>query len=199
MVRVFALLIALAPLTSCVVISNKHYLQENAGKEGWTVTESGLQYKMKRTTAKRIPHPTASTPVLVTIKGSMPHNNVGLTDGTPLHKKERYSTPRYETGGHKVILVPGRVMKGLAEALYLMKEGDIMDVVLPPNIAYGNLGSSDWLVPPNAIMTFNIELHELREETYGRILSYLVVLAVIYAVYLKIDAAFAGKPKKKVA
>lgn len=113
------LLAFLLPLTSGVVISNSLWLKENAAKEGWEVAESGLQYKFTRTTAKRTRKPTATTPVLLTLRGSLPHNGQGIADDTPLHKKERYSTPRYSTDGGKVLIVPGRVMKGLAEALSL--------------------------------------------------------------------------------
>ena len=72
----------------------------------------------------------------------------------------------------------------------------MLEIVLPPNLAYGNLGH--WLsVPPNAVVLFTIELHEVREESYGRIAAYTALLGVVYVFYVKLGDIFPEKKKRR--
>lgn len=72
----------------------------------------------------------------------------------------------------------------------------MLEIALPPNLAFGNLGH--WYsVPPNAVVLFSIELHEVREASFGRIVTYLALLGVVYVLYLKLCEAFPEKKKRR--
>ena len=164
-------------VSSGTVISNSHYLEENAAKDGWKTMKSGLQYKIVRPRVGEAKRASPTTPVLVSYKGRLPHNGQEIAAGTPLHKKERITTPKYEEGG-KHVIVPNRVMKGLTEAMTKMKEGEKWEIVLPPNLGWGNLGEG-WTVPPNAITLWTVEVHQVQDGQIYDLIMYLVLFAPV--------------------
>lgn len=55
----------------------------------------------------------------------------------------------------------GRVIAGWDEALQLMSKGEKATVILPPHLAYGERGAGG-VIPPNAILKFEIEVLDVK-------------------------------------
>lgn len=55
----------------------------------------------------------------------------------------------------------GRVIAGWDEALQLMSKGEKATVILPPHLAYGSAGAGG-VIPPNAILKFEIEVLDVK-------------------------------------
>lgn len=60
----------------------------------------------------------------------------------------------------KFTIGEGTVIEGWEEAMLYLKEGSVADLILPPEIAYGEAGSGD-LVPPNATLWFEVNVRSV--------------------------------------
>jgi FKBP-type peptidyl-prolyl cis-trans isomerase FklB len=118
---------------------NKSFLEENKKKDGVVALPSGLQYKVLTPGTGKTPKATDS--VTVNYKGT-------LIDGTEFDSS-------YKRGQPATFPVNG-VIPGWTEALQLMKEGAKWQLVLPPNIGYGERGAGQ--IPPNSVLIFEVEL-----------------------------------------
>ena len=118
----------------------KKFLAENKTKEGVKTTASGLQYKvLKEGTG---PNPKATDTVKVNYRGT-------TIEGTEFDSSYKRGQP--------ASFPVNRVIKGWTEALQLMKVGSKYQLVIPPDIAYGERGAgSD--IGPNAVLLFEVEL-----------------------------------------
>jgi hypothetical protein len=74
-----------------------------------------------------------------------------LTDGTEFDNSYKRGDPI------EFILGQGQVIKGWDEGILLMRVGDKMKLIIPPELAYGSKGSGD-VIPPNATLVFDVEL-----------------------------------------
>ncbi len=119
------------------------YLNENVKKEGVTVTESGLQYRVIESGDGA--SPTIQDNVAARYRGT-------LIDGT-----EFDSSP----GDEPVPFPVARVIPGWIEALQLMKVGDKWELVIPSELAYRDGGTPDGRIGPNQVLLFEIELVEI--------------------------------------
>jgi FKBP-type peptidyl-prolyl cis-trans isomerase FkpA len=75
-----------------------------------------------------------------------------LVDGTVFDSSvERGATIKFKLG---------QVIKGWQEGLAMMKEGGKATLVIPPELAYGDMGSGG-AVPPGATLKFEVELFKV--------------------------------------
>lgn len=116
------------------------FMATNKSKPGVTTTASGMQYRVL--TNGSGPKPTASDTVTCNYKGT-------LVDG-----KEFDSS--YKRGQPAQFPVTG-VIKGWTEALQMMPVGSKWELVLPPNLAYGDRGAGPD-IGPNSTLVFEVEL-----------------------------------------
>jgi FKBP-type peptidyl-prolyl cis-trans isomerase FklB len=117
---------------------------EYSQRQGVVTTASGLQYRVIETGEGRSPGP-ADTVVV--------HYVGQLIDGTEFDSSRGRGTPAtFSLGG---------IIPGWQEALQLMREGDIWEVVIPSELAYGAQGAGA-SIGPNETLVFEIELISVR-------------------------------------
>ena len=100
-------------------------------------TESGLRFQVLQAGTGR--RPTRHDAVLVTYEGR-------LGDGTV-----------FDSAPEPVGVRVGQLIPGFTEALRLMNQGGRYRFWIPPNLAYGDVGSRG-VVPPNAEVEFTLTL-----------------------------------------
>ena len=120
--------------------------EENAKVEGVTQTESGLQYSVVSSAAESAPSPGPSDTVVVHYRGT-------LLDGTEFDSS-------YSRGVPATFPLSG-IIPGWKEVLQLMRAGDKWNVVIPPELAYGERGAGGQ-IGPNETLLFEIELIEVK-------------------------------------
>jgi FKBP-type peptidyl-prolyl cis-trans isomerase len=116
------------------------FLAANKAKQGVVTLPSGLQYKIL--TAGTGPKPTASDTVSCNYRGT-------LVNGTEFDASSKH-------GGPQTFPVTG-VIKGWTEALQLMPTGSKWQLVIPPDLAYGDQGAGAD-IPPGSTLVFEVEL-----------------------------------------
>jgi FKBP-type peptidyl-prolyl cis-trans isomerase FklB len=121
------------------------FLAENKKKEGVHTLESGLQYKvLKEGTGAK---PTVYDNVTAHYRGT-------LIDGTEFDSSYKRNQPAtFSVNG---------VIPGWAEALPMMKTGSKWQLFIPSKLAYG-AGGAGGVVPPNAMLIFEVELLSVGE------------------------------------
>ena len=119
------------------------YLEQNKQKDGVKFTESGLQYKIIEEGQGE--SPSATDKVTTHYRGT-------LIDGTEFDSS-------YKRGEPMQFPVNG-VIPGWTEALQMMKPGAKWELVIPPELAYGEHGVGN-IIGPNSTLLFEIELLEI--------------------------------------
>ena len=120
--------------------ANRELLAANAKKPGVVVLPSGLQYRVIKSGSGQTP--AADDIVTVAYKGTRVDGYVfdqtkpGETRNLPVRK-----------------LIPGWV-----EALSLMKEGDEWELVVPSNLAYGDVRVGNGEIPWGQALVFDMQL-----------------------------------------
>jgi len=113
---------------------------------GATITSSsGLVFKLMK--AGTGPSPGAADTVKVHYRGT-------LADGKDKGKEFDSSYSR----GAPAEFPLNRVIKCWTEGVQLLKVGGSARLTCPPAIAYGERGAGGGLIPPNATLTFDVEL-----------------------------------------
>ena len=116
-----------------------------AEKQEVVTTASGLQY------VELVPGTGGEAQVGQTV---VVHYTGWLKDGTKFDSsKDRNQPFRFPLGG-------GRVIKGWDEGVVGMKIGGTRKLIIPPHLGYGARGAGQ-VIPPNAVLTFEVELLEL--------------------------------------
>lgn len=105
-------------------------------------TASGLEYTDKQLGTG----PSPATGQRVTV-----HYTGRLKDGTKFDSSLDRGTP------FTFVIGVGQVIKGWDEGVGTMKVGGQRQLVIPPNLAYGERGAGN-IIPPNSELTFDVEL-----------------------------------------
>ncbi len=116
------------------------FLAENSNKEGVSVTDSGLQYKVITEGSGK--KPTATDTVETNYEGK-------TLDG-------KIFDSSYQRGQTATFPLNG-VIKGWTEALQLMAEGSKYELYIPQALAYGAAGSGG-TIEPYSTLIFTVEL-----------------------------------------
>lgn len=125
--------------------ANKAFMDQYATQEGVTVTESGLMYRiLKEGTG---PNPTPADTVRVHYRGT-------LVDGTEFDSS--YNS------GQPIDFPLGRVIQGWVEGIQLVKEGGQIELVMAPELGYGQQATS--AIPPNSALVFQVELLKINPQ-----------------------------------
>jgi len=122
------------------MVESNAYLAENAAKEGVTVTDSGLQYRV-------ITEGDGATPALSDTVTA--HYRGTLIDGTEFDRSPEGEPVSFPVTG---------VIPGWIEALQLMQVGDKWELTIPSDLAYGPNGHPSGTIGPNQALIFEIEL-----------------------------------------
>jgi FKBP-type peptidyl-prolyl cis-trans isomerase len=131
---------AKAPAYDLSAASNSKYLADNAAKPGVFKTPDGLQYRIIKSGAGRMPQ-RADDMVVVRYKGWMINGKV--FDQTP--------------PGQTATFPAGNLIPGWVEALSLMKEGDEWELVIPSDLGYGPDGAGND-IPGGQTLVFDMTL-----------------------------------------
>jgi FKBP-type peptidyl-prolyl cis-trans isomerase FklB len=118
------------------------FLAANKVKQGVVSLASGVQYKVLRAGQGRMP---TDTSVVVC------RYRATLIDGTEFDKSEAKKS---------VALSVVAFLPGLKEAVKLMSAGSRWQIVIPPQLAYGELG--DRGVGPNAVLIYDMEIISIK-------------------------------------
>ncbi len=115
--------------------------------DGFTTTESGLQYKVTEEGDGRKPE----TGEVVSV-----HYTGYLEDGTEFDSSVDTGQPFSFAVGR------GLVIPGWDEGIALLNLGDKATLIIPSELAYGPQGAGNGIIPPDATLTFDVELVDIR-------------------------------------
>ena len=118
------------------------FLEENAQREGVSVTGSGLQYLVLEEGPENGATPVSTDLVVVHYVGT-------LKDGVEFDSSR--------ARGAAATFPLNRVIPGWTEGVQLMSEGDTYRFFVPPELAYGETGSGP-VIGPNEALIFDVEL-----------------------------------------
>lgn len=126
---------------------NAAYLDWNAGRNGWTTTASGLQYRRVGPARPSGRQPAPTDTVKVHYRGT-------FIDGREFDS----SYARNEPAEFPL----NRVIKGWTEGVGLMREGEKFEFVIPAALGYGERWVGGDELPPNSTLLFTVELLEVK-------------------------------------
>jgi FKBP-type peptidyl-prolyl cis-trans isomerase len=130
--------VAKAEIAETNKVAGDNFLAGNKSKPGVISLPSGVQYKVLRAGKGR--KPTAENMVRCRYKGT-------LTDGSVIDKSDEKKP---------VSMLVGGFLAGLREAVMLMPTGSKWEIVIPPQLAYGQFGNRG--VGPNAVLIYEMEI-----------------------------------------
>lgn len=126
------------------------FLAKNAKKDDVRTTTSGLEYRVLA--QGQGPKAGATDIVLIDYDGK-------LLDGTTFDSTAQHGSPA-------VMPVAGSI-PGFSEGLQLMSRGARYRFWIPPQLAYGEQGAGDGVIPPNSVLQFDVTLHEIAPQQPG--------------------------------
>lgn len=126
------------------------FLAKNAKKHGVVTTASGLEYQVLAQGNGASPGP--QDVVKIEYDGK-------LLDGTVFDSTAQH-------GGPAAMPVAGSI-PGFSEALMLMRRGGRYRLWIPPQLAYGEQGAGDGVIPPNSVLQFDVTLLDIAPQQPG--------------------------------
>jgi len=127
------------------IAQGKAFLEENLMNSDVFETDSGLQYRvLEEGTGAR---PSATDEVEVHYEGSL------LSDEVFDSSYER---------GDPIVFPLNRVIPGWTEGLQLMTVGSKYQFFIPAELAYGNNPPPGSIIPPGAVLIFEVELLDIK-------------------------------------
>jgi FKBP-type peptidyl-prolyl cis-trans isomerase len=127
------------------IAQGQAFLEENIMNSDVFETDSGLQYRvLEEGTGAR---PSATDEVQVHYEGSL------LSDEVFDSSYER---------GEPIVFPLNRVIPGWTEGLQLMTVGSKYQFFIPAELAYGNNPPPGSIIPPGAVLIFEVELLDIR-------------------------------------
>lgn len=115
-------------------------------KAGMQKTESGLYYKITKTSEGK--QPTKGSTVSVHYAGK-------LIDGNEFDNSFKRGEPI------EIPIGMGHVIRGWDEGIMLLKEGEAATLLIPAEMGYGARGAGG-VIPPNAWLIFDVELVKVK-------------------------------------
>ena len=125
----------------------KAWRDEFAARDGVRRTDSGLLIAVIESGDADGESPGASDEVVVHYEGRL------IDDSVFDSSYARNEPATFPVGG---------VIPGWQEALALMRPGDKWTVVIPPDLAYGEIGTGGGRIGPNATLVFDMHLLEIK-------------------------------------
>ena len=128
---------------------SQNFLEENSHNPEITTNESGLQYRVIKKGKGKSPRETDTIKV---------HYVGKLVNGNEFDNSYKKGKPaQFKVNG---------VIKGWTEALLMMQKGSHWEIFIPPELGYGKKGVPG-VIPPNAILIFELELIQPRKSIFG--------------------------------
>ena len=127
------------------------FLEENKNKEGVVTLPSGLQYKVLRK-GEGTDHPLVNSPSECHYEGRSAAN---YPDG-----------PVFDSSyarGQPTTFAPNQVIGGWTEAMQLMTQGAHWELVIPSELAYGDMQRGPHITP-GAVLIFELQLLKILDD-----------------------------------
>lgn len=124
----------------CVPVDQSSYLAEYAEKEGYITTDSGLIYRVIKEGDVEVPSDIRF--VFVTFEGRLVNDEVF----------ERTDDLIFIDKSSEILL------SGIKEGLSMMKEGATYELVMPPELAFGNEPPANSIIQCGAVVIYEITL-----------------------------------------
>ena len=122
--------------------------------EEFTTTESGLKYRIRR--ASNGKKPTVNSLVTINLRGTLDDGDIFETT--------------YGSGGTPDVFQVNDMLPGVREGLLLTGEGAMIELEVPPDLAFGKRGYENY-APPDATLHYLIELITVGREEPTRDVS----------------------------
>jgi len=122
--------------------------------EEFTTTESGLKYRIRR--ASNGKKPTVNSLVTINLRGTLDDGDIFETT--------------YGSGGTPDLFQVNDMLPGVREGLLLTGEGAMIELEVPPDLAFGKRGYENF-APPDATLHYLIELITVGREEPTRDVS----------------------------
>lgn len=145
---VYVCMIMLLALGAGTSTDGLEWLAAKALEEGVVTLPSGLQYKVV-TRGSGAAHPTPDSPCVCHYRGA-------LISGEEFDSSYSRGAP--------TTFAPNQVIGGWTEAMQMMVEGDIWELYIPSELAYGERGSPP-KIPPQSALVFTIEMITIKGDS----------------------------------